>query len=372
MKGGPSSFPSAVFRDDETPITTEIADLSGTYPSERPRRVVQADDPSAGRLGAYEVLGRLAAGGMAEVFVARRVGTRELVALKLLKRAVEGDPGLEELFRREGAIALRLDHPNVCRTLEFGVAYDRFYLAMELLEGMTLDQLRRRLGLDRRRLPWEHVARIGAHVAAALAHAHAATSAEGEPLCVVHRDVTPQNVFITWDGAAKLLDFGVAHAERDSKPPELVLGKYGYCSPEQARGEPLDARSDVFSLGVCLHEALLGRPLFGRRSAQTSLAAILNDPVPNVCEIDPELPAAFGDALTWALAKNREDRYGSAAELAAALGEIAAGTSGTQDLAGFLRTVVPPGERQITVEELPVPSWMPVEARPSWLPADRR
>ena len=366
--GGESSDPAPVFRDDATPITTEIADLSGTYPSERPRRPVHLDDPSAGRLGPYDVLGRLASGGMAEVYVARPLHKKRLVALKLLKRAVQDDPELEALFRREGTIALRLDHPHVCRTHEVGVAYGRFYLAMELLEGLTLDQLRRRLSLAGERLPWPLALQIGAQIAAALAHAHAATAEDGTPLRVVHRDVTPQNIFVTWKGQAKLLDFGVAHADRGSEPPELVLGKYGYCSPEQARGEGLDARSDVFSLGVCLHEALLGRPLFGRRSAQTSLAAILNDPVPNVCSSDPSLPQGIGDALTWALAKHRDDRFPSARALAAALRELQASAPPGPDLGAFLRRVVPGSERTLTVEELAAPSWIPA-GRPSWLAA---
>ncbi|MEO0324064.1 MAG: serine/threonine-protein kinase [Myxococcota bacterium] len=367
-EGGESSDPGAVFRDDATPITTEIADLSGTYPSERPRRPVHLDDSSAGRVGPYDVLGRLASGGMAEVYVARPLGKKRLVALKLLKRAVQDAPELEALFRREGAIALRLDHPHVCRTQEVGVAYGRFYLAMELLEGLTLDQLRRRLSLAGERLPWPLVVQLGAQIAAALAHAHGAAGEDGTPLRVVHRDVTPQNIFVTWKGAAKLLDFGVAHADRDSEPPEIMLGKYGYCSPEQARGESLDARSDVFSLGVCLHEALLGRPLFGRRSGQSSLAAILNDAVPNVCEIDGTLPPGLGEALTWALAKSRDDRFPSARALASALREIHATAPRGPDMAAFLRRVVPTRERTLTVEELAAPSWLP-SGLPGWIEA---
>lgn len=368
QEGGESSAPAPVFRDDATPITTEIADLSGTYPSERPRRPVHPDDPSAGRVGPYDVLGRLASGGMAEVYVARPLGKKRLVALKLLKRAVQDDPELEALFRREGAIALRLDHPHVCRTHEVGVAYGRFYLAMELLEGLTLDQLRRRLSLAGERLPWPLAAQLGAQVASALAHAHDATGEDGRALRVVHRDVTPQNIFVTWKGAAKLLDFGVAHAGRDSQPPELMFGKYGYCSPEQAQGEGLDARSDVFSLGVCLHEALLGRPLFGRREAQASLAAIVNDPVPDVCDIDEELPVALGEVLASALAKNRERRIPSAKAFAAALRALHATAPRSPDLAAFLRRVVPASDRTLTVEELAAPSWAP-SGCPSWIAA---
>ncbi len=358
-----------MFREDATPITTEIADLSGTYPSEHPRRPVHPDAPSAGRVGPYDVLGRLASGGMAEVYVARPLGRKHLVALKLLKRAVQDDPELEALFRREGAIALRLDHPNVCRTHEVGVAHGRFYLAMELLEGMTLDQLRRRLSLGGERMPWPLVVQLGSQIAAALAHAHAATDEVGNPLRVVHRDVTPHNIFVTWKGTVKLLDFGVAHAGRASEPPELVLGKYGYCSPEQARGESLDARSDVFSLAVCLHEALLGRPLFGRRSAQASLSAIMDDPVPNVCESDDTLPAALGTTLSIALSKEREERFADARGLAGKLRALQAGAPPGLDLAAFLRRVVPSQERTLTVEELAAPSWLPT-GRPSWLAPD--
>jgi serine/threonine-protein kinase len=285
---------------------------------------VQHLDP-VGRIGRYEILGRLAMGGMAEIFLARESGphaaSRELVVKRVLPH-VAANPSLMEMFINEARLVMRLRHPSICPIYEFGEDDDgSFYIAMEWVHGVSLARLMKKAG-ERGGLPVPFAVKIASDLAGALHHAHMARGPDGAPLQIVHRDVTPENVMISYDGVARLLDFGIAKAatQLDKTQAGVLKGKFAYMSPEQYQGEPLDGRSDVFSLGVCLYEALTGVPLYARGNEYETVAAIILDPrVPSIRDVEPNLPAELDAIVKRALAKRPEQRFQSADEMQAAL-----------------------------------------------------
>jgi Tol biopolymer transport system component len=265
---------------------------------------------------------------MGEVYRARDARLGREVAVKILPPEVAGDPARRSRFEREARAVAALNHPAVLALHDVGEADGVAFLVTELLEGETLrDRLRRGPVACARVAEW------GAAAAEALAAAHGRG--------IVHRDLKPENLFLTRDGRLKVLDFGLAKellvaagGEEDptlSSPTRagLVLGTLGYLSPEQARGETVDGRSDLFSLGCVLYEALAGRRAFGGRTAQDLIAAVLKDDPPDVAGIRPEVPAALARVVERCLAKEREARFQSASDLAFALSSIAQG-SGAQ------------------------------------------
>jgi eukaryotic-like serine/threonine-protein kinase len=280
--------------------------------------------------GRYELLGRLGAGGMAEVFVARcgdLPGMQSLVALKRILPHLADDEDFVSLFRREAQISLRLQHRAIARVFEVGRVDAAWFLAMELVPGEALAHLlraerERAMGVDPRVAAW-----VGAEIALALQHAHAlsdgTTSFE-----VVHRDVSPQNVLLGFDGMAKLIDFGVARCARlsDATRAGTVRGKLAYASPEQLESRPLDGRSDLFSLAAVLHEWLAGTPLFERDSDAATVRAVQ-------AAVIPPLPRAprLGAVLARALARDRALRFPDGEALAAALLDAVGGPPAAPD-----------------------------------------
>jgi serine/threonine protein kinase/Tol biopolymer transport system component len=272
---------------------------------------------SGSRLGPYEVLSRLGAGGMGEVWRARDPRLQREVAIKVLPGEVASDPGRLRRLEMEARAASALNHPNIVTIYEIGSAGSVSYIAMELVDGKTLREL-----LVSGPLSIKRTLQVAAQLADGLARAHEAG--------IVHRDLKPENVMVSKDGRVKILDFGVAkltHGRPESGggkniPTEsgtdaaLVLGTVGYMSPEQASGEPVDFRSDQFSFGSILYELLSGKRAFQRKTGAETLSAIIRE--------DPEPIAAAGSEalapLRWllerCLAKNREDRYASTTDLA--------------------------------------------------------
>lgn len=247
---------------------------------------------------------------MAEIFLARdegpRAAWRPLVVKRVLPHVAQ-DPDYIESFVHEATLSMRLRHPNICAVYEFGEDAGTYYLAMEYVEGVSLRQLIR----EASPLPHEIVARIIADVAAALAYAHGATDDEGRPLGIVHRDVTPENILIGFDGRVKLLDFGIAKARSQTQKTQagVLKGKTAYMSPEQYRGEDLDGRADLFSLGACMFEALTGDNPFERGSEANTVAAILFDETtPYPSEWRDGIPEALDAACRGALAKDKRRR----------------------------------------------------------------
>ncbi len=274
------------------------------------------------QVGPYQVLSVLGAGGMAEVYRARDTRLGREVALKVVNAALAGDPELIRRFEHEARVAGSLKHPNVVAVYDVGQHEGVPYLVTELLEGESLRQR-----LTRGRIPLQTALEWGAQLARGLAAAHARG--------VIHRDVKPDNVFVSPDGQLKLLDFGIAklaEAAERAGPHGLmdatvtpsgggtrtgaVLGTPGYMSPEQLRGEPLDARSDLFSLGVVLHELLSGARAFpGSSFVESGYAILHNDPTP----LPAELPAQVAQVVLRCLEKEPGRRFQSASDLAFAL-----------------------------------------------------
>ncbi|MCZ7679226.1 MAG: serine/threonine protein kinase [Sandaracinaceae bacterium] len=300
-----------------------------------------------GKIGRYEVIGRLAMGGMAEIFLARESGPetveRHVVVKRVLPHVAE-DARASDMFVHEARLCMNLSHPNICPIYEFGDAGGSFFLAMEWVRGVSLREL-----LDRVKgpLPIPLLVRVFADIAGALHHAHTRTDGSGQALSIVHRDVTPENIMIGFDGVPKLLDFGVAKAATQKHKTEAgnLKGKFAYISPEQYHGHALDGRSDVFSLGVCMYEALTGKNIYERASEYETVAAIVLDPeVPSVRESRADVPDELDAIVRRAMAKERDERTPSADEVQEALLAFASAHGASQrhaDVARAVRALVP-------------------------------
>ncbi len=276
------------------------------------------DLPPIGRIGSYDVLGRIASGGMSDIFLARSIAG-ELVVVKRILAHASHDPRFRVSLEQEAKLLLGLEHPGLCRIFELGSDDGTLFVAMELVHGVDLRAL---VTHADGALPIEIAARIASDVAAALHHAHHAVDAEGRPMNVVHRDVTPENILIGFDGHVKLLDFGIAKATTHAQMTQQgeLKGKFPYMPPEQYEGRALDGRADVFALGACLYEALAGVALFDRPSEFEIVANIVSpEPAPGVREARADVPVALEAIVSRALEKKRNERFPSARELRLAL-----------------------------------------------------
>jgi serine/threonine-protein kinase len=282
-----------------------------------------AELPVIGHYSRFALLGRIAFGGMAEIFLARESSatgaSRHLVVKRILPHVAD-DEGFVTMFLDEARLAIRLQHPNICPIYEFGEAQGTWFIAMEWVNGVPLGKLIRKARATGG-IPVPVTVRVLAQISEALHYAHRARDDQGQLLGIVHRDVSPQNIMVSYSGSVKLLDFGVAKANSHSAKTQagVVKGKLAYMAPEQCRGEEIDARADVFALGVCLFEALTGRPLYHRATEFETLKAVMDDPVPSVRSFKPELPADLDAIVQHALAKLPDERWQSAGELQEAL-----------------------------------------------------
>jgi hypothetical protein len=273
-------------------------------------------EPSFGR---YELLGRLAQGGGGSVFVAR--SGAELVALKTLRRDRADDEELISMFLDEARLTVRFDHPSCIRGYGYGQRCGVYYLALEYVHGVTLFELVRLARRDLRLLPALPIVGAVAAAAEALDHAHSLSDSAGRPFHLVHRDVSPSNVMVALDGSCRLVDFGVARAETGRPATRLgvVKGKYAYMSPEHIRGKVVDRRSDLFSLGVVLYEALAARALFHAGTPEETFARIHARPLPSLLGVVEGADHDLDDILARALELEPDDRFQTGAEMAAAL-----------------------------------------------------
>ncbi len=291
-------------------------------------------------LGKYELLSKLATGGMAEVYLARErglAGMERFVVIKRILPHLAQHPSFVEMFLREGRLIARLNHPNIVQIYELGAdAGQQYFLALEYIPGITLRELQVLANKRGEMLPEEVVLAIGMQTAAGLEAAHAMKDNERNPLGLVHRDVTPHNLMCMESGLIKLLDFGIAKATQGQSEATYsgdLKGKFSYMSPEQALQQPLDARSDIFSLGIVLWESLTGRRLFKRASQLEMLQAISTGDAPSPDMWRSGLGQGTVNAIMKALATDPADRFQSAREFRQALMDAAeqAGLQATQD-----------------------------------------
>jgi serine/threonine-protein kinase len=275
------------------------------------------------RLGKYEVRAKIAEGGMATVFVGR--GPLGTCAIKMIRDEFTSNRDFVNMFLDEAKIVSRLRHPNIVQLFELGVEGPRLFLAMELLFGQSLwyvwDACRER-GV---RLRYDVIAWIGARVAEGLHFAHEARDENGRHLELVHRDVNATNIFVTYDGQIKIIDFGLAKAiNRVSKTAAGVIkGKVAYMAPEQAIGAPIDRRTDIFALGTTLWELSVDRRLFKANDEIETLKRVHAADVPNPLDLVESYPPALWNVLKRALARDAKDRYATAADLARDLDAVA-------------------------------------------------
>lgn len=274
------------------------------------------------QIGKYRIIAKLGQGGMATVFLcaaAGPVGFNKLLVLKLLKEELADDDEFLTMFIDEARLAARLNHANVVQTYEVGFDGGHHFLAMDYLDGQPLHAVLRRQ--TRAHMPLDVHVRILAETLAGLHYAHTLTDFDGTPLKVVHRDVSPQNVFITYDGSVKLVDFGVAKAAGAINVTEsgVFKGKISYMAPEQAKGEPVDARADVFSVGVMLWEAIAGKRLTHGESQGSVLARRMAGTEPAIRDIVPDADPELAEICDKAMADEPHQRFESAQAMRDAL-----------------------------------------------------
>ncbi|MCA9629850.1 MAG: serine/threonine protein kinase [Myxococcales bacterium] len=296
------------------------------------------------RLGKYHVGARLAAGGAASVYLARLSGPHNferLLALKIIHEHLAEEQEFVDMFLDEANLASRLAHPNVVHVFELAREDDVLFMAMEYLHGQPLSQVYRRFTENGEPIPLDLVAWLGARAADGLHHAHELCDEHGHRLGLVHRDVSPQNVIVTYDGQVKVVDFGIARADGRLAQTALgqIKGKFSYMAPEQALGKPYDHRADLFALGATLYELAMGRRLFRGEDEMETLRKVIAAEVPSPRGIDPSFPLALETILLRVLALDPERRHASANELARDLDAFAA-AGGAKDHAERLGELV--------------------------------
>ncbi|MBK9035881.1 MAG: protein kinase [Myxococcales bacterium] len=271
--------------------------------------------PRERALGEYQLLAKLATGGMAEIFLARkRGGDQQIQVVKRILAHLADDEHFVTMFRDEAQLASQLVHPNICRVHELGHVGDVWFIVMEYLHGVALSRLLSQLSKRRQFLDVRTVAGLMVQACDGLEAAHEARGADGHPLGVVHRDVSPPNILLTVDGTVKLLDFGIAKARGANSKTRTgtVKGKNAYMSPEQILGKALDRRSDVFALAAVMYELLAVRRLFHRDSDFLTFKAITEEPIPDIRERRSDLPPQVIAVLTQALARDPAARFPTA------------------------------------------------------------
>jgi serine/threonine-protein kinase len=283
------------------------------------------------QFGKYLLLKRLAIGGMAEIWLAKQLGVQGFEKLVVVKRILDQFVSEREfvtMFLDEARLAASLNHPNVVQIYDLGQEGSSFYIAMEFIAGHDLLAVLRKCKTAQGMLPPPIAARLVAGACDGLHYAHTRKDHSGQPLNIVHRDVSPSNILVTYEGGVKVVDFGIAKAESQSTKTEggKLKGKFSYMSPEQIRSVPLDARSDVFALGIVLYEILVGRRLFKRENELAIMTDILEGEVRPPSELRPDIPRALDEIVLKALEKDRRKRYGSAQELQLALEKYLAST----------------------------------------------
>lgn len=273
------------------------------------------------KFGKYVLEKQLAIGGMAEIFIAEQhgpAGFAKTLCIKRILQSYANDSTFIEMFLDEARTAAKLSHPNIVQIFELGEIDGSYYIAMEYIKGASLSKIIRKLKENELSLPLHYAAKIIANVCAGLDYAHSFVDpATGEPLHLVHRDISPDNVLVSFTGAVKMIDFGIAKAVTNTSQTQAgaVKGKFSYMSPEQVMGRPLDGRSDLFSLGIVLYELTTLRKPFGDDADLMTVSAIVHDPPQEPRKVITDYPPQLEDLLMKALEKDRNQRFVSAQEM---------------------------------------------------------
>lgn len=307
-------------------------------------------------IGKHELVFRLASGGMADVYLARDgVGLNPdgVVAIKRVHRHLVGNPEYRAMFLDEARIAFQITHPNVCAVLDFGESRGEYYLAMEYLVGEPLARIINRVANDTGR---DVTAPIGCRLGRAIADAckglhaaHEAMDPHGASLGVVHRDVTPRNLFLTYDGRIKVLDFGIAMAAMrlHAKETGELRGNLAYMAPEQLTGAPIDRRVDIWALGVTFWEMLAMQRLFKRGTPMETVLSVVYDEIPPPSEVSPNVPQGLDEVVMRALKRDPNFRWQTAEEMERAIEDVLhaqPAVVGPADLSEWMGEVFPFGE----------------------------
>ncbi len=323
------------------PVATEVPPASGVT-----TKVEQ--------FGHYTLFGKIAAGGMASVYLGRPNGDDGWYAVKRVHPHLASRADVMQMFMNEAKILSRLEHQNICGITDYGITDGSPFLVMRYLHGAPLSGLLRRILDNKTPIPIDLMAYVVACTCEGLHYAHDATGEDGRALGLVHRDISPQNIFVTFSGEVKLLDFGVAKAAgfQSFTRTGHIKGKYAYMSPEQVEATPLDRRSDVFSLGIVLWEMMTGRHLFKRKREIDTLRAITRAVVPAASEVNGEVPQTLDAICAKALVAHKDRRYQNASEMGQALwAHLTAATNpmGSDEVAEIMLATFPdkPSPKQI-------------------------
>jgi eukaryotic-like serine/threonine-protein kinase len=333
--------------------------------------------------GKYELLGLIARGGMAEVYRARPKSNREqILAVKCMRPQLAREARFVDMFIREGKLAILLKHPSIVDTLDVGRTEGRYFIAMDYIGGKDLTQVLRRCQEANQRIPVPHAIYIAARISDGLHHAHNLVSEDGRPLNIVNRDVSPSNVRLSYSGGVKMLDFGIAQAlMKFTSEIGVLKGKFSYMSPEQIRGMPVDARTDIFSAGIILHEMLTTEKLFRGDTEFALMEKVRKAEISPPSKFNRRVPAELDAIVARALARDVADRYQTAEAFAQDLDQLLVGyrfdPSELRELVRSLfrsdfakeeeemracRTSVSPGERAASVPPAVAPALQAPEA----------
>lgn len=290
---------------------------------------LMTDEHSGRTLGKYEILCRLSTGGMSEIFLAFSrglAGFRKLVVLKQILPDIMGETEFVRMFLDEAKITAAFNHPNIAQVFDLDIENGELFLAMEFVGGATLVDVARACYMAKEAIPVGLTLTAVRDTAVALHYAHNFTDPLGKLKRVIHRDIAEKNIMVTYEGVTKLLDFGIAKnlVTMDRTQAGTVKGTSGYMSPEQIRGDPLDPRSDIFSLGVVMHECLTGVRLFHGRTPEEGMTAALRQEVSPPSHANPAIPKELDAVCLKALQRKREDRYSTALEFARDIERVAA------------------------------------------------
>lgn len=303
--------------------------------------------------GKYRLGDRIARGGMAEIYHGHTLGAagfaREIVVKRILPDLVE-DPEFLAMFREEADLASMLDHPNIVQIFDFEQEGDSFYIVMEYVKGGDLSKLIRYAAEQRQRLPAEVVVFVVSEILEGLRYAHELKDEDGRPLNLVHRDISPANILLSFAGAVKLADFGIAKAATSMVHTSagILKGKYPYMAPEQAAGKHVDRRTDLFSMGIVLYQALLGRRPFRGRDSAELLDAVINGDYQSPKSILPSMDQRLVNIISKALQVKPEDRYQNASEFLTDLRVSLDKPPSRETLEECLRKYVPEQQRTVS------------------------